>query len=145
VRVRLSSRLAVAAVFLALGLSAATAATSTSGGSVSVLSKRGVYKLNVSPRPATAPVGRLHTWTVVLRSANGMPVRRARIDVVGDMPAHGHGLPTKPRVRETAPGRYAIEGMKFQMGGTWYVEFRIVAAPGRDRARVRFTLPGGSG
>ena len=128
----------------ALALSIATSAGSTSGGSVSVLSKRGVYKLTVSPRPATAPVGRLHTWTVVLRTSKGTPVRGARITVVGDMPAHGHGLPTKPRARETAPGRYAIEGMKFQMGGAWYVEFRIVAAPGRDSARVRFTLPGGA-
>ena len=122
-------RLAIVAVFSALALSVAMAPASTSGGSVSVVSKRGVYKLTVSPRPATAPVGRLHTWTVALRTSKGTPVRGARINVLGDMPAHGHGLPTKPRARETAPGRYAIEGMKFQMGGAWYVEFRSSRRP----------------
>jgi hypothetical protein len=109
VGVRLSSPLAVVAVS-ALALSAATAAASTSGGSVSVLSKRGIYKLTVSPRPAAAPVGRLHTWTVVLRTSKGTLVRGAHITVVGDMPAHGHGLPTKPRARETAPGRTRSRG-----------------------------------
>jgi len=59
------------------------------------------------------------------------------------MPAHGHGLPTTPRAHETAPGRYAIDGRKFQMGGFWYVELRIAAKPGRDTARVSFTLPEG--
>jgi hypothetical protein len=32
--------------------------------------------------------------------------------------------------------------MKFQMGGRWYVEFRIVGSAGRDVARVYFDLPG---
>ena len=57
------------------------------------------------------------------------------------MPEHGHGLATQPRVEEAGDGRYEVHGMKFQMGGFWYVQFSIAAPPGRDTARVEFTLP----
>jgi hypothetical protein len=60
VGVRLSSRLAVVAVS-ALALSIATAAASTSGGSVSVLSKRGVYDPSAAAERAEP------------RSARGVP------------------------------------------------------------------------
>ena len=41
-----------------------------------------------------------------------------RLKVDGDMPQHGHGLPTRPRVtRNLGNGDYQIEGVKFQMGG----------------------------
>ena len=76
--------------------------------------------------------------TLELRDRDGDPVEGASIGVDGDMPEHGHGLPTEPRVRELGDGRYEVDGMKFQMGGIWYVEFAIAAAPGRDVARVEF-------
>ena len=46
-----------------------------------------------------------------------------------------------PRVRELGKGRYVVEGMKFQMGGAWYVAFTIKAKPGRDTVRIDFELP----
>ena len=131
---------AIACVLLLGAVSAGTAAALPVP--VHVTSRHGLYRVTVTPRPAASPVGRLHSWTIAIADRRGKPVRRARITVVGDMPAHGHGLPTTPRARETAPGRYLIEGMKFQMGGHWYVEFRIAAAPGNDTARVSFNLPG---
>jgi hypothetical protein len=106
-----------------------------------VVSKHGLYKVTVTPRPATSPVGRLHTWKLMLRTRAGAPVTKARIGVDGDMPEHGHGLPTQPRVRELGHGRYVVEGMKFQMGGFWYLRFAINARRGRDVARVEFELP----
>ena len=59
------------------------------------------------------------------------------------MPAHGHGLPTRPVARDLGGGRYALEGMKFQMSGAWYVELRIHAGPGEDTARVDFVVGAG--
>jgi hypothetical protein len=121
---------------LAVAASAASATTGTT-----VRSKRGVYRVTVTPKPSSSPVGRLHTWSLMLRTAKGAPVTKARISVDGDMPEHGHGLPTQPRVRELGHGRYVVQGMKFQMGGFWYVRFAINARPGRDVARVEFDLP----
>ena len=107
----------------------------------SVTSKAGTYVVEVAPRPEESPVNQLHVWDLELRDSDGDPVAGASISVDGDMPEHGHGLPTEPRVRELGDGRYEVGGMKFQMGGFWYVQFSIAAEPGRDVARVEFTLP----
>jgi YtkA-like len=109
---------------------------------VVVGSTRGLYEVSVSPTPSGAVVNRLHSWQLDVRGAEGDPVPGADISVRGDMPAHGHGLPTQPRVREMGDGRYEVDGVKFQMGGAWYVEFEIAAAAGTDVARVDFVLPG---
>ena len=60
------------------------------------------------------------------------------ITVLGGMPAHAHGLPTVPQVKELGGGRYLIEGLKFHMPGAWVVAFRIKAGSIVDS--VRFDL-----
>jgi hypothetical protein len=107
----------------------------------SATSTHGLYEVVVAPKPENSPVNQLHTWTLELRDRDGDTVEGASISVDGDMPEHGHGLPTEPRVEEVGDGRYEVNGMKFQMGGFWYVQFSIAAEPGRDVARVEFTLP----
>jgi YtkA-like len=109
---------------------------------VVVGSTRGLYEVSVSPTPSESVVNRLHSWQLDVRGAEGDAVAGANISVSGDMPAHGHGLPTQPRVRDLGDGRYEVDGVKFQMGGAWYVEFEIAAAAGTDVARVDFVLPG---
>lgn len=85
------------------------------------------------------PVGRMHAWTLHVALADGTPVTDAVIAVDGDMPEHRHGLPTRPRVtRHLGNGDYLLEGVKFQMGGWWVMDFDI-AAGGRTE-RVRFNL-----
>ncbi len=71
---------------------------------------------------------------------DGRPVEHAAVAVRGDMPEHGHGLPTQPRMTsEVSPGTYIVEGMKFQMGGWWVVDFDITDTDGHTDA-VRFNL-----
>ena len=42
------------------------------------------------------------------------------------MPAHGHGLPTAPRVTEIlGDGRYLVNAARFNMAGWWQVTFAI--------------------
>jgi hypothetical protein len=108
-----------------------------------VASVDGLYSVRLESPPAESPVNQLHVWRLELRDADGDPVEGATIGVDGDMPAHGHGLPTQPEARDLGDGRYEIEGMKFQMGGAWFVEFAIDAPPGHDTVRVEFTLPEG--
>jgi len=84
-------------------------------------------------------VGRLHAWTLHVTRADGTPVTDAVIAVDGDMPEHRHGLPTRPRVtRHLGNGDYLVEGVKFQMGGWWVMDFDITA--GGRTERVRFNL-----
>jgi hypothetical protein len=93
----------------------------------------GAYRATILPQGDTIPKGKLHRWTLHLETAAGQPVEGAQIAIDGGMPQHGHGLPTKPRVtRPLGPGDYAVEGMKFNMGGWWVVKFRVAADAGRD-------------
>jgi hypothetical protein len=96
---------------------------------------------SVIPTPLPPPVGQMHTWTLHLETADGDPVEDATITVDGDMPAHGHGLPTQPRVTTyLGEGDYLVEGMQFQMGGEWFVEFAITAPGISDTLRFEFVL-----
>lgn len=101
-------------------------------------SDQGGFKVSYATEGAV-PVGRLHAWTLRVARADGAPVTDAVITVDGDMPEHRHGLPTRPRVtRHLGHGDYLVEGVKFQMGGWWVMDFGITAG-GRSE-RVRFNL-----
>jgi len=72
---------------------------------------------------------------------DGQPVTDAVITVDGDMPQHGHGLPTRPQVtKHLGNGDYLVEGLKFQMGGWWVVDFTIDANGKHDTVRFNMIL-----
>jgi hypothetical protein len=84
-------------------------------------------------------VNRIHSWELAVKDANGQPVNDAQITVVGDMPEHGHGLPTQPEVTAIgADGLYRVDGMKFQMPGWWVVTISVMANGVQDN--VSFNL-----
>jgi len=96
--------------------------------STTQLSDKGLFNVSYTPSTGTVPVNQLHQWTLHIETADGQPVENATIAVDGDMPQHGHGLPTNPRVTKyLGNGDYLVDGMKFQMGGWWLVDFTITA------------------
>jgi hypothetical protein len=103
-------------------------------------SASGLYRATIEPRGDTSPRNRLHVWTLHIETAAGVPVDSARIAVDGGMPQHGHGLPTKPVARELGQGDYAVEGMKFNMGGWWVVKFRVQSPAGADSVVFNLSL-----
>ncbi len=81
------------------------------------------------------PVNVMHSWVLTVTAPDGTAVEGAEITVDGGMPAHGHGLPTAPRVtEELGDGRYRVEGVKFNMPGHWQVTFGIAAGHHTDSA-----------
>lgn len=90
------------------------------------ISKNGSFRVAYLSDTMPIPINKFHGWKVYVETAKGTPVTDAEIAIDGDMPQHGHGLPTKPRVaRNLGGGVYEIEGMKFQMPGWWEVNFTI--------------------
>ena len=132
----------VAALLVALVLPS-LAAAHEAGAPVSVkaTSKLRLFTAVVT-HPSPLPVGRIHTWKVRLSDRRDRPLAGARIAVTGDMPAHGHGLPTAPIAVSRGRGLYELQGMMFQMPGRWYVQLRVRAADRVDRIRIRFTIAG---
>ncbi|KPJ98130.1 MAG: hypothetical protein AMJ60_09380 [Desulfobacterales bacterium SG8_35] len=84
-------------------------------------------------------INRIHSWELTVKDAEGHPVNNAEITIVGDMPEHGHGLPTQPEVTGMGmEGLYRVDGMKFQMPGWWVVTISVMANGIQDN--VSFNL-----
>jgi YtkA-like len=104
-------------------------------------SAQGMFRVTRTTRPDPIVVNEMHTWTIHVETASGALVEGATIGVDGDMPEHGHGLPTSPAVTKyLGKGDYLVEGMMFQMPGWWVVEFDIAAGGQTDRVAFNLLL-----
>ncbi len=100
-----------------------------------------LFKATIKPAADPIPINQIHTWTLHVETAAGQPVEKATIAVDGDMPQHGHGLPTKPEVSTyLGNGDYQVDGMKFQMTGWWVLDFDITANGQTDRVSFNLLL-----
>jgi hypothetical protein len=144
---RLFSFGGLAAAFVAVGLLAGCMHAGAKGvpegldyGTVR-MSEQAAYRVSYKSEPARVPVNQMHSWTLHVETAAGQPVTDAAVKVDGDMPQHGHGLPTRPRVtRNLGNGDYLVEGMKFQMGGWWVMEFTVASGGRSDVAKFNLML-----
>ena len=86
-------------------------------------------------------INTIHSWELVLYTADGAPLIGAQMSVVGGMPDHDHGLPTSPVVtREITPGRYLLEGVRFHMPVRWLLTFDVISDQGSESATLEFRL-----
>jgi hypothetical protein len=109
--------------------------------STSRTSDEGLFKVSYTASTGTVPVNQMHQWTLHIETAEGQPVEGASIKVDGDMPQHGHGLPTSPRVTTyLGNGDYLVDGLKFQMGGWWVMDFTINADGQTDAVHFNMML-----
>jgi hypothetical protein len=105
------------------------------------LSDQGLFQITYLPDRTPIPINQLHTWTLHIETADGEPIEDATILVDGDMPQHGHGLPTQPVVTQVlGDGNYLLEGLKFQMGGWWVMEFAIQHSDKSDVVQFNMLL-----
>jgi hypothetical protein len=95
------------------------------------------YKSDIEP----IPINKIHSWMLILKKASGEPVTGAEISLDGDMPQHGHGLPTAPEVtQDLGNGEYVVEGVKFSMPGWWVMNFSVKADGEADTATFNLML-----
>lgn len=96
-------------------------------------SAHGLFRVSVASRSEPVPLGRMHVWEILVRTARGAPVENARIAISARMPEQPHALPTAPRVTHAlGGGRYLAEGVKFDRQGWWHLRLEIGTAAGRD-------------
>jgi hypothetical protein len=104
------------------------------------VTSRGVYTVSFESSLEPIEINQIHSWILHITS-NGKPVTGASLTVTGGMPAHDHGMPTRPRVTaELGNGEYRLEGMRFHMGGDWEVSIEIKANGKTDTVVVMLTL-----
>jgi len=89
-------------------------------------SDNGVFVVALQSKEANYSIGRFHHWVISVKDRDGRPVSNARIGVNGCMPSHGHGMQSQPVVTEyLGAGSYLLEGMKFNMAGSWLIVLGI--------------------
>ena len=116
-------------------------ATSSANVQEGVRSEHGIFVGSWSSDPQIPPINVVHEWVLNIETPDGQPVVGAAVSVDGDMPAHGHGLPTRPQVTaDLGGGDYRVEGMSFQMGGFWVVDVTITAGGLTDRIHFELEL-----
>jgi hypothetical protein len=104
-------------------------------------SNKGFFRVTRTSQPNPIIVNEMHTWTIHVEMASGAMVENATIKVDGDMPEHGHGLPTSPEVTKyLGNGDYLVEGLLFQMPGWWVIEFDITAGGQTDHVEFNLLL-----
>ena len=89
----------------------------------------------------TAPaVGDFQNCTLKLNSTQTLP-SDLTIAMDGGMPAHGHGLPTAPKVVATDKvGEYRIEGLKYSMTGECLLGFMLQSKSMNDKIVYKFSF-----
>lgn len=103
-------------------------------------SAHGDYHLSFKSSIEPIEINRMHSWVLHV-TADGEPVSGAIITVVGGMPAHDHGLPTRPRItEELGGGDYRLDGMRFHMRGEWEVSVVIETDGTTDTVVIALTL-----
>jgi len=105
------------------------------------LSEKGIFSISYTSRLEPMPINKIHSWELVVNTPEGNPVSGADISLVGDMPEHGHGLPTQPEVTaELENGKYLVEGLKFSMPGWWIIKFNVKAGDRTDTVKFNLLL-----
>ena len=94
------------------------------------LTQSGRLKIVVEPSIRPVTVGVTHEWLVRVSDVGGTPATDCKVRVDGTMPAHGHGLPTAPRVTGRDGGTYRVEGVRFSMPGLWRMAVSVAACGG---------------
>lgn len=102
-------------------------------------SRNGGYRVTLEPVRKPVEIGVTGPWLATLRNGEGKLVPGCSLALEGWMPAHGHGLPTAPRMtREIEPGVYWFEGVRLSMPGAWELTIAIQGCGASDA--VRFPL-----
>ena len=109
-----------------------------------VASRDGHFLVRLVPAIDPLRINTLHSWTLVVTTADEQPVSGADIRIEGGMPEHDHGLPTAPRVSDAdSEGHYIARGMRFHMSGAWVLVIDIDNGKHQDRVVLPLTLEAG--
>ncbi|MEE9395333.1 MAG: FixH family protein [Planctomycetota bacterium] len=100
----------------------------------------GAFQVKLKTLPAPLETNEHFRLTVQITALEGASLEGIEVTADADMPAHGHGMNTKPITSKTGDGQYEVEGFLFHMPGYWELYVDIMRAGQRERATFSFNL-----
>ena len=91
---------------------------------------RGNFRVTIRPEPGRISRSEHFSLEVSLDPSTS----DATLAVNADMPAHKHGMNTKPEISKIEPHRFRVEGMLFHMAGDWVIDVDITQGTKTERA-----------
>ncbi len=104
--------------------------------STGLKSQAGHFEATANFEPSPPAVGK-NRLELELRNEDGSFLEAAKLEAEPWMPAHGHGVPVRPSVKEMGAGVYSVEDLRFTMPGTWEVKVQIQAGQVDDSLVVK--------
>ena len=89
------------------------------------------FILWMATRPAVVPIGAEFSVDALLCAKGEAKAQAIGFDAW--MPAHRHGMNSRPSVASLGDGRWRAEGFLFHMPGRWQFAFDVDTAAGRER------------
>ena len=89
----------------------------------------GEYRIRFTTDPTPVPLNAMFSMRVVVRDASGHDLsdQDVSLDVDATMPAHRHGMNTRPRTT-FSDRAFEVRGMLFHMPGLWQIHFDVTRA-----------------
>lgn len=129
----------IVAILLTNGAIAADKATSQLP--PHLLSDGGAFDLALSSTPRQIPLNELFELTVEVKPAKSVKDPNPPwLSVNATMPAHQHGMNTRPRIEDLGNGKFVIRGMLFHMAGEWELAFDVAKGSVREHATTTIVL-----
>ena len=86
-------------------------------------------------------INQIHSWHVRILDGGRKTLAVEKLQLIGGMPEHDHGLPTQPQITATLDnGDYLLEGVRFHMQGLWLLEIDLQHDGSEDSASIEFVL-----
>jgi hypothetical protein len=113
-------------------------ATLVIGDSLSQVSTKGLFKVEISIAGKSLKVGK-NNAEILISGKDGKVVEGARVTALPLIYQHGESTLVRPKVTEKAKGRYAIENIYIEIPGHWVL--KITISKGGEEDSVTFDFP----
>lgn len=92
----------------------------------------GSFSVTLSPTDGDILNNKHFSLDLSVESNKGEGPIKAEVDA--DMPAHGHGMNTKPELVDKGELKYQVDGMLFHMAGEWVIFIDVTRGETTERA-----------
>lgn len=83
------------------------------------------YRIDIEPAPEPADWAAFHNWRISVRAPYGFAPRLREFRFACRLAFLNRQPSIAPRVTEIGPGRFVVEGVRFDIPGEWEIEARI--------------------